>query len=606
MKHVIKNYFYVFLDILIISLCVFSAYFFRFNGELTDYYFMQCLIYIVSLSVVTMTTMFIFRLHHRIWQYASIQEFISLFKAISISCILANLFTMMIVGEGVPLFIFLLSYQSIFLLSGATRMNWRLLQTFTTGKSPRSNHVLIIGAGDCGTMVARKLQTSEDATMSPIGFIDDDPAKWKKRLCGLPVIGGRECIMESVNKYKIEDIVIALPSIPRNEIIQLIHICKQTNARLKIIPRINDLIHGKFVIDEMRNVEVEDLLGREPVKVDLAGIISYIEGKTVLVTGAGGSIGSELCRQLAPFQPSQLLLLGHGENSIYSIEMELKNLFPELQVQPIIADVRDASRLQELFDTYQPNIVFHAAAHKHVPLMEENPSEAIKNNVLGTKNVADCADQYKADIFVLISTDKAVNPTSVMGATKRIGEMYVQSLGQHSSTKFVAVRFGNVLGSRGSVIPRFKEQIRKGGPITVTHPEMIRYFMTIPEASQLVIQAGALANGGEIFILDMGKPVKILDLAEELIRLSGFKPYTDIPIEFVGTRPGEKMYEELLTNEEGLTSTKHNRIFIGKPSSINRSDLVFAIKKLEKVIGENPGTIRNMLKVIVPTYQNVS
>lgn len=606
MNLIIKRHFFIFSDIVFISLCVFAAYFFQFRTAIPPYYLMQCLVYIVILSIISLAIMLTFRLHQRIWQYADIGDLASLFTAITISCLLSDILTTAIMGVGVPSFIFLLSYQFILLLISTTRINGKIMQIFSTVKVPKPNKALIIGAGDCGTMVVKKLQASDDATMIPIGFIDDDPAKWKKRLCGLPVIGNRDMIGDTVAKYKVDDVIIALPSIPRSELIQIIHICKKTNANLKIIPRINDLIHGKFAIDEMRNVEVEDLLGREPVNVDLAGIIDYIEGKTVLVTGAGGSIGSELCRQLASFKPERLLLLGRGENSIYSIEMELRNLFPELAIHPVIADVRDTARIQELFRLYQPEIVFHAAAHKHVPLMEDHPSEAIKNNVIGTKNVADCAHHYKSDIFVLISTDKAVNPTSVMGASKRISEMYIQSIGQHSPTKFAAVRFGNVLGSRGSVIPRFKEQIRKGGPVTVTHPEMIRYFMTIPEASQLVIQAGAFAKGGEIFILDMGKPVRILNLAEELIRLSGFVPYSDIPIEFTGTRPGEKLYEELLTKEEGLSSTKHDRIFIGKPVCINHDDLVHSIHQLEKAADEGREAIYKMIKKLVPAYQNVS
>jgi len=326
----------------------------------------------------------------------------------------------------------------------------------------------------------------------------------------------------------------------------------------------------------------------------------------VLVTGAGGSIGSELCRQIAIFNPKKLVLLGHGENSIYDIEMQLSRTYPGLWIETVIADIQHKDRMEEVFRKFRPHVVFHAAAHKHVPLMERNPSEAIKNNVFGTRNVAECADLYEAERFVLVSTDKAVNPTSIMGATKRMAEMYIQSLGNNSKTKFVAVRFGNVLGSRGSVIPRFKEQIAFGGPVTVTHPEMIRYFMTIPEAVQLVIQAGAFAEGGEVFILDMGKPVRILDLATDLIRLSGFEPHVDIQIEYTGIRPGEKLFEELLTKEEGVTSTKHDRIFIGQPIRISHHDLVLEMKRLEKVLGEDQESIKDVVRQLVPTYQNVS
>jgi FlaA1/EpsC-like NDP-sugar epimerase len=497
-------------------------------------------------------------------------------------------------------------FEAQVLLLGGSRFAWRMIRDKYYRKGGDQRKALIIGAGDCGTLIAKELKQNPQATIYPAAFIDDDPAKHRLQVLGIPVLGGREIIAEAVEKHGIDEIIIAMPSVSKKEISALIEICKTTGARLKIIPSIDDLIHGKVTINQIRDVGVEDLLGREPVLVDLQGIANYVEGKTVLVTGAGGSIGSELCRQIAPFRPARLLLLGHGENSIYTIEMEMRRLFPELALETIIADVQDRARIDRVFELFRPQVVFHAAAHKHVPLMERNPAEAIKNNVFGTKNVAEAADRYRAERFVMISTDKAVNPTSVMGTTKRIAEMFIQSLDKQSATKFVAVRFGNVLGSRGSVIPRFKEQIARGGPVTVTHPEMIRFFMTIPEAVQLVIQAGAFAQGGEIFILDMGRPVKILTLAEDLIRLSGFEPYEDIDIEFTGIRPGEKLYEELLTNEEGITSTKHDRIFIGKPIHINRSELEFEIKKLEKILGEDRSQIREELKQIVPTYQNVS
>lgn len=392
----------------------------------------------------------------------------------------------------------------------------------------------------------------------------------------------------------------------KTQISDIINICKTTKARLKIIPHIQEYIQGKMAANQMRDVQVEDLLGRDPIQTDLQNIADYVQNKIVLVTGAGGSIGSELCRQVAPFKPARLLLLGHGENSIYGIEMEMRRLFPNLPIETVIADVQDRTRIADVFREFGPQVVFHAAAHKHVPLMERNPSEAIKNNVFGSKNVAECADEFGAERFVLISTDKAVNPTSIMGTTKRIAEMFIQSLDKHSKTKFVAVRFGNVLGSRGSVIPRFKDQIARGGPVTVTHPEMVRYFMTIPEAVQLVIQAGAFAKGGEVFILDMGKPVKIVDLATDLIRLSGYEPNVDIDIEFSGIRAGEKLYEELLTSEEGMSSTMHDRIFIGKPMNINRTELEFEMRRLERVLGSDPEEIRALLQHLVPTYRNVS
>lgn len=439
-----------------------------------------------------------------------------------------------------------------------------------------------------------------------VGFIDDDPHKRNMQVVGLSVLGTRVNIEEIVHKHHIHDIIIAMPSAKRVHITEIINICKLTGAKVKIIPSINDFIKGRLAVKALRNVEVEDLLGREPVMTDLEGIANYVSDKVVLVTGAGGSIGSELCRQISSFRPKTLLLLGHGENSIYTIEMELKTKFPNVHLETVIADIQDRSRLDDVFRRFRPQVVFHAAAHKHVPLMERNPSEAVKNNVFGTRNVADCADKYKAERFVMISSDKAVNPSSIMGATKRIAEMYIQSINTISETQFVAVRFGNVLGSRGSVIPRFKQQIAAGGPVTVTHPDMVRYFMTIPEAVQLVIQAGSFAKGGEIFVLDMGEPVRILDLAQDLIRLSGYEPNIDIEINFSGMREGEKLFEELLTDEEAVSSTQHERIYIGKPTQINRVELELQFKRIEKAIGDNQTTIKDVIEHLVPFYSHVS
>jgi FlaA1/EpsC-like NDP-sugar epimerase len=550
--------------------------------------------------------MYYFKLYNRIWQYASIGELVSILKAVLIGSIAAFIIVFAISGSKVPTSCVAFVLETLLLLMGGSRFIWRLLRDKYLRRTADQNKALIIGAGDCGTLIAKELKYNSTSSIYPVAFIDDDHRKHKLQILGIPVIGNIDLISTTVEKYDISEIIIAMPSAPRETIAKIIEICKKTKSKLKIIPKIDDLIHGKVTIKEIRDVEVEDLLGRDPINVDLQGIASYVENKTVLITGAGGSIGSELCRQISQYKPAKLLLLGHGENSIYQIDKQLKRLYPNLPIESIIADVQDHERIYQVFYKFRPQVVFHAAAHKHVPLMENNPAEAIKNNVFGTKNVADAADRFRAERFVLISTDKAVNPTSIMGTTKRIAEMYIQCLGKQSNTKFVAVRFGNVLGSRGSVIPHFKEQIERGGPVTVTHPDMFRYFMTIPEAVQLVIQAGALAKGGEVFILDMGKPVKILTLAEDLIRLSGFKPYDDIKIEFSGIRPGEKLYEELLTNEEGLTSTQHGRIFVGKPIDVKRTELEFEIKKLEKVVSEDQSIIRKVLKLIVPTYQNVS
>lgn len=594
----------VVMDILLIWGSIYLSYLYRFNGVIPSDYFGQFIVYsFVSMTICTIS-MFSYKLYNRIWQYASIGELLSIIRAVLVGCTISYFVTYLIDGKWVYWTIFLATCQSTLLLMGGVRFAWRIFRD-NYYKKKKQNNALIIGAGDCGTIIAKELKFNRSSQMYPVAFIDDEPNKQKLQVYGLPVVGGRDKIVEAVEKYEIDDIIIALPSASKKEISSIIKICKTTKARLKIIPILNDLIQGKVNINEIRDVQVEDLLGRDPINVDLEGIANYVESKTVLVTGAGGSIGSELCRQIARFHPSKLLLLGHGENSIYEIEKEMSRLYPNLEIESIIADVQDRDRINDVFKKYQPKVVFHAAAHKHVPLMERNPAEAIKNNVFGTKNVAECADRHQAEIFVQISTDKAVNPTSIMGVTKRIAEMLIQSLDRTSQTKFVAVRFGNVLGSRGSVIPHFKEQIAAGGPVTVTHPEMIRYFMTIPEAVQLVIQAGAFAQGGEVFILDMGSPVKISDLASDLIRLSGFEPGVDIEISYTGIRPGEKLYEELLLSEESITSTRHDRIFVGKPLLISRSELDLEIKRLEKVVGEEQGIIREAVKDLVPNYSNV-
>ncbi|MEK3910911.1 nucleoside-diphosphate sugar epimerase/dehydratase [Paenibacillus sp. FSL H7-0331] len=595
---------FILLDLIIVWFSIYSSYYFRFDESIPSFYVHQCVTFCIVSTVVFTASMFYFKLYNRIWQYASVGEMISIAKAAAWSCVISYLLTCFLTYRVVPLHVFLRTFETTLLLLGGLRFGWRIYTDSYRKKIPTQSKALIIGAGGCGSSVAKRLKANKDSKVYPVAFIDDNTLKHRQEVCGLPVLGNRDSIVEIVEKQGIDEIIIAMPSASKREISKIIEICKTTSASLKIIPRIDDLLTGKLSYNEIRNVEVEDLLGRDPVNLDLGGIAGYVKNKTVLITGAGGSIGSELCRQIARFEPAVLLLLGHGENSIYSIEMELSRRFPTLRMESIIADVQDENRIDEVFGMYRPEVVFHAAAHKHVPLMERNPSEAIKNNVFGTKHVADSADKYGTERFVLISSDKAVNPTSVMGATKRIAEMYIQSLNNSSLTKFVAVRFGNVLGSRGSVIPRFKEQIAMGGPVTVTDPKMIRYFMTIPEASQLVIQAGMFAEGGEIFILDMGKPVNIVDLAKDLIRLSGFESNVDIDIVFTGIRPGEKLYEELLMDEEGLINTNHKRIFIGKPVNLSRASLELAIKQLEKLINEDQMVIRDSLKHLVPTFKN--
>lgn len=598
------------LDLIFLWSSVYLAYAVHEAGSLTRAAAADAAIYGLINALAGAGAMFAFGLYRRIWQYASVGELAALAQATLVSSAAAYLAGALAFKTAIPLFAPVQGFMTSLLLLGGSRFLWRLAcERFGGERRSRGVHLkrtLIVGAGNCGTLFAKELLQNASFHAKPVAFVDDDPYKHRLEVLGIPVLGGRKDIPCIVADKDIEEIIIAIPSASKTQIAEIVRICKNTKARLKIVPNLQDLIHGKTAANQIRDVSVEDLLGREPIRTDLKGIADYVEGKTVLVTGAGGSIGSELCRQIAPFGPKKLVLLGHGENSIYTIEMEMRAAFPQLALETVIADVQDRGRLEDVFRAFRPQVVFHAAAHKHVPLMERNPSEAVKNNVFGTKNVADCADAFGAERFVLISSDKAVNPTSVMGTTKRIAEMYIQGLDKQSATKFVAVRFGNVLGSRGSVIPRFKQQIASGGPVTVTHPEMVRYFMTIPEAVQLVIQAGAFAQGGEIFILDMGNPVRIYDLAVDLIRLSGFEPGVDVDIVFTGIREGEKLYEELLTREEGLTSTKHDRIFVGKPSLIDRSDLEFEFRRLERSLGRDHDEIRGVLQQLVPTYRNVS
>lgn len=601
----------VMLDAVIIALSVYLAYLLRFDFRIRQE-FISTLPYVITAEVLITISFFgYFKIYKRVWKYASIGDLISIVKGVTVATMLFFLIHKFMVH---PYFPKIIVPRSIYILAwiiaitgiGGSRFLWRMMRDNYSKIKPHHHRALIIGAGDAGTMVVKELKHTHSEHY-PIAFIDDDPRKRNLEVLGIPVVGDRTMIMEAVARYEIKAIIIAIPSASRSEIAEIVAICKNTGCKIKMIPRMNDLINGKISINMIRNVNVEDLLGREPVKVNLEEIAGYLSGNVVMVTGAGGSIGSELCRQIACFSPKQLILLGHGENSIYEIELELRKKHPDLTIQPVIADIQDKYRMKQVFEEFGPKVIFHAAAHKHVPLMEHNPMEAIKNNVLGTKNLAECAHEYGVSRFVMISTDKAVNPTNVMGATKRIAEMIVQSLDKISSTQFAAVRFGNVLGSRGSVIPVFKKQIEEGGPVTVTHPDMIRYFMTIPEAVQLVIQTGALAKGGEIFILDMGNPVKIADLAADLIRLSGLEPNKDIHISYTGIRPGEKLFEEILTNEEGALATKHDRIFVGRPLDLSFEELQLKLKQLEylalRTESPNAEEIKAVLKEMVPTYQ---
>lgn len=601
------------MDAFIVTTAVIMAYLLRFDFEVQPNY-LAILPQVIAAHVLIVLVIFNrANIYRRVWQYASIGELVSLIKTVTVSEIIFALLAVTVHTHYeefiVPRSIYLLSWGLIIGCIGAARFSWRMLRDSYINPATRTynRRTLIIGAGSAGVLIAKELKHGINQELYPFAFIDDDSAKWNLQVLGLPVLGGREKIPEIVKRYKIEKIIIAIPSASKAETAKIIEICKQTGAKTKILPKVGDLVSINVSVNMIREVNVEDLLGRDEVQVDLQGVADYVTGQVVLVTGAGGSIGSELCRQIVRFQPQKLLLLGHGENSIYDIQMELSNSFPDLKLETVIADIQDYRRIREVIETYSPSVVFHAAAHKHVPLMERNAQEAVKNNILGTKNLADCAHEFGVSRFVMISTDKAVNPSSVMGVTKRVAEMYIQGLAKTSSTKFTAVRFGNVLGSRGSVIPLFKKQIEQGGPVTVTHPDMVRFFMTIPEAVQLVIQAGAFAKGGEIFILDMGKPVKIADLARDIICLSGFEPDIDIKIAYTGIRPGEKLFEEILTNEEGISATKHNRIFVGKPGEFSWEKLQFMIRKIEQIVSGKAGSdraeeVKKLLNQIVPAF----
>jgi FlaA1/EpsC-like NDP-sugar epimerase len=510
-------------------------------------------------------------LYNRLWRYASVRELIAVVFAVSLGSGLILVAVHVQPFLGFPRSVVVLSWLVNIFSVGGIRFAVRLRQEFRgngaghQGRgSSRETRLLIIGAGAAGAMILREIDRSSQDDYNVIGFVDDDQQKVGFRMSGVPVLGTTRDLERLVEEHQIDEVVIAIPSLSRQGMRRLVSACKDLKVRLKTLPRLVDLVNGQVTLKSIRDVKLEDLLQRDEIKVDLKKMSGYLKGRVVLVTGAGGSIGSELCRQVCRFAPKQLLLLGRGENSIYEVDLELRQQFEGLDIVPVIADARDRDRIFGIFEKYKPEVVFHAAAHKHVPLMESNPEEAVTNNVFGTKNVAEAADRVGTRRFVMISTDKAVNPTSIMGASKRLAEIVVQMIGLRSSTKFVSVRFGNVLGSRGSVVPLFEKQIEKGGPVTVTHPDMQRYFMTIPEAVQLVIQAGAMGNGGEVFVLDMGQPIRILDIAKDLIRLHGLEPGVDIQIEFCGMRPGEKLFEELLTAEEGTDATTHERIFVAR------------------------------------------
>ncbi|MCF6138829.1 polysaccharide biosynthesis protein [Pseudalkalibacillus berkeleyi] len=518
-----------------------------------------------------------YKLYKRVWQYASIGELIIIFKTVTFSVLGAGLAQMIFI-QDIYFRALVITWMLHMLLMGGSRFIWRVYRDTYMNPNNKQNRTLIIGAGSAGTMVLRQLKQNNLTELYPVAFVDDDVRKQQLEILGVPVAGTTVNIKDIVEQLEVDHIIIAIPSLKKSELNRIYQECLKTNIKTQILPKIEDLMLGNVSINQFRDVKVEDLLGRDPVELDIQSISKELTGQTILVTGAGGSIGSEICRQVCKFTPKKVLLLGHGENSIYQIDMELRQKYGEqIKIIPIIADIQDRDRIFEVMNVHQPDVIYHAAAHKHVPLMEYNPKEAVKNNVLGTKNVAEAADEFRVKTFVLVSSDKAVNPTNVMGSTKRIAEMIIQELDKKSQTNFVAVRFGNVLGSRGSVIPLFKKQIQAGGPVTVTHPDMTRYFMTIPEASRLVIQAGALARGGEIFVLDMGESVKIVDLAKNLIQLSGYS-VNEIGLNYSGIRPGEKMYEELLGEGEVHPKAVFPKIFIGKSVDVDYDKVSYLVE----------------------------
>lgn len=597
-------------DILAVIIAYGLALLLRFDmrySKIPKLYIEGYLYYIVLASVLLVCCYVIAKLYRSVWSYAGINEILKTCVASIVACVLTGV-VFSIAIMRMPISFYLIGWILVFGFTASIRMMYRLLRRMrikadnSKGNTERQN-IMIIGAGAAGLVLLREYRNSYYLTDKVKIFIDDNAQKWNKYLDGVLIEGGRDKILESVEKYRINKIILAMPSADRKDIRDILEICKETDCQIQTVPGVYQLVNGEVNVSKLRNVEIEDLLGRDPIEVNLDEILGYIKGKTVLVTGGGGSIGSEICTQLAEHEVGHLIIFDIYENNAYDIQQKLRWNHPELNLTVLIGSVRNTHRINSVMKKYKPDVVFHAAAHKHVPLMEDSPNEAIKNNVFGTYKTASAAGRNHVKKFVLISTDKAVNPTNIMGASKRMCEMIVQTLNHFYETDFVAVRFGNVLGSNGSVIPLFKKQIAAGGPVTVTHPDIIRYFMTIPEAVSLVLQAGAYAKGGEIFVLDMGEPVKIADLAKNLIRLSGYKLGEDIEIEYTGLRPGEKLYEELLMDEEGLQDTENKMIHIGKPIDMDEEKFMHQLIQLRDAANEDSDAIRAMVKEIVPTYQ---
>lgn len=598
-------------DIISIIIASYMAILWRYDFHLDSIpdHFMRPIERFLPINIlVTLVIFYIMHLYSSLWAFAGETEL----QNIVVACVLSTLAGgiglqfFKVTGRAVPRSYYAAYLASLVVCIFASRFSYRFFRGLKHKQQNKKNliSVMVIGAGEAANLIVKEIVNSNFSTMVIKCIIDDDKGKWGKYIQGIKVIGGRDKIVECADIYDVDEIIVAMPSAPRSEIKEILEICKDANCKLRSLPGMYQLVNGEVNVSKLRDVEVEDLLGRDPVTVDMDSILGYVQGKVVLVTGGGGSIGSELCRQIAAHKAKQLVIVDIYENSVYDIQQELKAKYPELDLVVLIASVRNTNRMNYIFSKYRPDIVYHAAAHKHVPLMEDSPTEAVKNNVFGTFKTAQAAAMSGVQRFVMISTDKAVNPTNIMGASKRICEMIIQTFDKHYNTEFVAVRFGNVLGSNGSVLPLFRRQIAEGGPVTVTHPDIIRYFMTIPEAVSLVLQAGAYAKGGEIFVLDMGEPVKILTLAENLIKLSGFRVGEDIKIEFTGLRPGEKLYEELLMDEEGMKETANRMIYIGKPIELDEQEFFMQLKELKDECQIENSNIRPLIKKIVPTYHS--